>query len=93
MNLEFYMKAKYGGKWELVSWERMFEEASKMGIAKHVVLVESNEELEFIQGLQYIMGAELNIQRVHAVDTDTELVAVAYPLTFVTWNPRDRNRI
>lgn len=88
MNLEFYAKTRFT-KWHQVTWEGLAEADP----AKHVVLVETEKEREFVEGLQYMLGCKLVTCLYDEDRRDLSDYLDSFMQVYTTWNPTDRNRI
>lgn len=89
MNLQFWLK-KFGSSPEELSLEEVYE--NRQG--RSVLLVENQEEYDYMSGMCYLMGRELFINIVTETDP-LELLKWEkhYANIFLTYDPYDRNRI
>ena len=89
MNLQFWLK-KFGSSLEELSLEEVYE--NRQGST--VLLVENQEEYDYMSGMCYLMGRELFINIVTETDP-LELLKWGkhYANIILTYAPYDRNRI
>ena len=89
MNLQFWLK-KFGSSPEELSLEEVYKDR----YGRSVLLVENQEEYDYMSGMCYLMGRELFIN-ITTVTTPIELHRweMHYPNIFLTYDPYDRNRI
>lgn len=92
MNLEFHGRGDLWGGWEPFTWEKMFEVCKSK---KCLIILENESELEFMTGLQFMFGCELEF----SLDTTLNERKIWYTLMgkydviFASYDPSDRNRI
>lgn len=87
MNIEIYRSNKFLQNKLIEDWAEIFEDP------KNILLVESQEELDFFWAMQLVFGNEIDIRM---YDPNISLPTYRMSTTgylFLTWDPWDRNII
>lgn len=69
------------------------EDSYRHRAQSHVVIAETWDEVAYLESMQFLLGAEMNIR--HKADmpfTMPQLLAAFWEV-YTTWDPKDRNRI
>lgn len=89
MNLQFWLK-KFGSSPEELSLEEVYKDRQ----GRSVLLVENQEEYDYMSGMCYLMGRQLFINIVTVTDLlELHKWEKHYANIFLTYDPYDRNRI
>ena len=73
--------------------EITLEYAFKHRAKKHVFIVETWDEMDFLEGMQLLLGAEITIRHKQDIDLSRRTLLTEYWEVYTTWDPTDRHRI
>lgn len=84
--VELYWVSKFNGVDLVDDWDRVFAHS------RNLVVVESQDEYDFIWAMQLVHGGEISI-KFHDGSTMSQYRMSIQGKLYTTWDPTDRNRI